>query len=70
VSEEHPIIILRREPGPVPGTNMVTFDVPGLRQGQVVVGNIFEGTQEELAIIRAMLGQHRNADEVLKETAI
>jgi hypothetical protein len=70
VSEEHPIIILRREPGPIPGTNLVTFDVPGLRQGQVVVSNVFEGQQEELTAIRAMLGQHQNAEKVLGETAI
>lgn len=66
----HPIIILKREPGPVPGTNLVTFDVPGVRQGTMVVGNVYEGTVEELTIIRTMLDQHQNAEEVLKETDI
>lgn len=70
MSDEPPIIILKREQGPLPHTNLVTFDVPGFKQGAIVVAKALADTSGERELIRMTLANHANDASILEETGI
>lgn len=61
-----PVIILKREPGPVAGMSLVTVDGPNLTQVQVVVEDRIRDTQEEQIAIRTMLNLRAEAANAAK----
>ena len=61
-----PVIILKREPGPVAGMSLVTVDGPNLTQAQVVIDERLKDTQEEQITIRKMLDLRAEAAEAAK----
>lgn len=64
------IIILKREPGPVAGTTLVTIDAPRLTQAQFVVDTKLENTAAEQAVLAQMLKVRADALEAAKEGQI
>lgn len=61
-----PVIILKREPGPVAGMSLVTVDGPNLTQAQVVIDERLKDTQEEQITIRKMLDLRAEAAEAAR----
>lgn len=62
-----PVIILKREPGPVAGMSLVTIDAPGFTQAAFVVDDRLKDTQEEQVILRRMMQTRAESLEAAKE---
>lgn len=51
------VIILSREPGPNPGTLLVTVDAPGFTQAQFLISDRITDTELEQAILLQQIAE-------------